>query len=275
MINWQSQLCADWVAFNSNYHRESWFAVLPNLLKHFPDYNYLELIPEVEAKSVVLPVGIRCAELGQPTTEQPGSLPEFVEGKGSRKRLDDQATLHANLPLIVWNQRWEYDKRPDLFFELLYRLQDAGIEFRVAVAGENFRNVPSEFEEAQSRLAEQIIHWGYIESYRDYVSLLQRADLVISTAIHEFFGISILEAIVAGVFPLLPNRLSYPELIPETLHAACLYRNDEELFQKACQRLQSPRKAPPSLQRHIQNRFDWTIVARQVDTLLTEMVVEQ
>ncbi|MBV7332618.1 DUF3524 domain-containing protein [Chloroflexi bacterium TSY] len=33
MINWQSQLCATRIAFNSNYHRQSWFAELPKLLK--------------------------------------------------------------------------------------------------------------------------------------------------------------------------------------------------------------------------------------------------
>ena len=30
---------------------------------------------------------------------------------------------------------------------------------------------------------------------------------------HEFFGISAAEAIAAGLFPILPNRLAYPELI--------------------------------------------------------------
>ncbi|MBV7332622.1 glycosyltransferase [Chloroflexi bacterium TSY] len=175
-------------------------------------------------------------------------------------------------PLILWNQRWEYDKRPDLFFELLYRVQEAGIDFRLAVAGENFRNVPSEFEEARIRLDNQIVHWGYIKSYCDYASLLQQADLVISTAIHEFFGVSILEATIAGAFPLLPNRLSYPELIPKSLHAACLYDDPDELFYKTCQRLQAPRKAPPSLQQHIRECFDWKVVVQQLDELLIEII---
>ena len=35
MINWLSQLSADTVVFNTAYHRRSWFAELPNLLKHF------------------------------------------------------------------------------------------------------------------------------------------------------------------------------------------------------------------------------------------------
>jgi len=39
------------VIFNSDYHRQSWFGALPNLLKHFPDYNHLEKIEAVQARS--------------------------------------------------------------------------------------------------------------------------------------------------------------------------------------------------------------------------------
>ena len=202
MINWLSQLSVDRILFNSEFHRRSWFGELPNLLKHFPDYNHLELIEQVKARAHVLPVGI--------------DLPAEVPPKKA-----------AGAPLILWNQRWEYDKCPQRFFRLLYRLDEAGHDFRLAVAGENFRNVPEEFEEAATRLAHRIEHWGYLPSRRAYLELLQRASLVISTADHEFLGISILEAVEAGAFPLLPNRLSYPELIPPSLHAACLYDDEE------------------------------------------------
>jgi glycosyltransferase involved in cell wall biosynthesis len=76
------------------------------------------------------------------------------------------------------------------------------------------------------------VHWGYLPTRADYVALLSQADLVISTAEHEFFGISVLEAICAGAFPLLPNRLSYPELIPAELHPACLYADEDDLAQE-------------------------------------------
>ncbi|MEZ4706258.1 MAG: DUF3524 domain-containing protein [Caldilineaceae bacterium] len=262
MFNWSSQLCADGVAFNSRYHLESWFDEVPRLLKHFPDYNHLPLIDEVRAKSVVLPVGIRCDRLAPN-----GDNVEFDETAGASW----ETSPTGQAPLIVWTQRWEYDKRPDLFFNLLYRLDEAGAPFQLAVAGENFRNVPDEFAEAQQRLHDRIVHWGYLDAYADYVDLLRRADLVISTAIHEFFGISILEAIVAGAFPLLPNRLSYPELIPAALHSACLYADEEDLFAKALHRLQAPRPTPPSLRNHVLAEYDWGYVAARYDALLSAM----
>ncbi len=247
MVNWLSQLCADRVLFNSQFHRRSWFGAMPNLLKHFPDYNHLELIEEVKARASVLPVGV-----------------EPLPAPGRRGR--------AGAPLIVWNQRWEYDKRPRAFFDLLYRLDESAHDFSLAVAGENFRKTPDEFEEARRRLAHCIEHWGYLPSREAYLDLLQRADLVISTAAHEFFGISILEAVQAGAFPLLPNRLSYPELIPASLHPACLYDDEEELFHMAAARLKMPRAAPPSLRRAVSERFSWPVVAAAYDGFFESLV---
>jgi glycosyltransferase involved in cell wall biosynthesis len=244
LINWRSQLAADGVIFNSRYHRRAWFRALPKLLKHFPDYTHLAQIESVRHRSHVLPVGLSLSPPGPLTPSQP--------------------------PLILWNQRWEYDKRPDRFFALLDRLQDAGLDFRVAVAGENVRQAPDVFLAARARLGERIVHWGYLPSRESYLNLLARADLVISTADHEFFGISVLEAIAAGAFPLLPRRLSYPELIPPTLHAACLYHDEDELFAKAVQRLTLPRRAPPSLRDHVRAVYDWAAVAPRYDTLLEE-----
>lgn len=244
LINWLSQVAADGVFFNSRYHLESWFDELPKLLKHYPDYNHLELIEQVRRRSEVMPVGIHAAAFA---------------GDGVQRSGNSQP------PLIVWNQRWEYDKRPDRFFELLYRLQTAHVPFRLAVAGENFRNAPTEFETARHRLADHIVHWGYLPSRAAYIALLAQADLVISTAEHEFFGISVLEAIDAGAFPLLPNRLSYPELIPAELHPACLYADEEDLAQKASRWLTQPRPAPASLRQHIAEHYAWPVVARLYD----------
>ena len=37
--------------------------------------------------------------------------------------------------------------------------------------------------------------------------------IMVLTANHEFFGIGIVEAVAAGAYPLVPNHLSYPEIL--------------------------------------------------------------
>jgi glycosyltransferase involved in cell wall biosynthesis len=58
----------------------------------------------------------------------------------------------------------------------------------------------------------KISHFGYVENRDDYYKMLVQGDIVVSTARHEFFGISIVEAVRAGCFPVVPKRLVYPEL---------------------------------------------------------------
>ncbi|MCO5183936.1 MAG: DUF3524 domain-containing protein [Anaerolineae bacterium] len=215
-INYASMLAADEIWFNSRFHYESWFNALPGFLRRFPEYNELETVAMLHRKAHIMPVGVDWQRL------EPG-----IEKKESAE------------PLILWNQRWEYDKNPRAFFDLLDKLDRAGLPFRVALCGENFSNQPVEFEQAIVRLGERIVHSGYADE-ATYRRLLWQADIVISTALHEFFGISIVEAIYCRTFPLLPHRLSYPELIPPQYHADVLYADSAELEQMAINALTQP-----------------------------------
>ena len=73
----------------------------------------------------------------------------------------------------------------------------------------------------------QLIHFGSIEQKKEYQELLLQADVVLSTAKHEFFGVSVMEGVAAGCYPVCPNRLSYPELYPKE----CLYNTNNQMFQ--------------------------------------------
>ena len=104
-VNYTSMLAADRVFFNSQYHHDSFFEALPRFLKHFPEYNELNTVGELRVKSVVLPVGV-----------------DFGRLKCDEKR----GVRSEEVPLIIWNQRWEYDKNPEAFFAALYELADEG-----------------------------------------------------------------------------------------------------------------------------------------------------
>jgi glycosyltransferase involved in cell wall biosynthesis len=282
MIQHLSMLAADRVFFNSRYHLESWFAEVPRLLKHFPDYTHLETVETTRAKSQTLAVGCDLRRLdpetrrrgdtetrrrgdtetrrqGDTETRRQGDTETRRRGDWETGRLEDEETtkLGDYGPLVLWNQRWEYDKDPETMLRALYALADEGLRFRVALAGENFRVTPAEFDEARSRLGDRLVHYGYAESEAEYAGLLHRADIVLSTAIHEFFGVSVVEAIYCGCLPVLPNRLSYPELIPPELHGRCLYNDFSDLLTKLRSAIAVP--AAPSGLRPAMASFDWSV----------------
>jgi glycosyltransferase involved in cell wall biosynthesis len=97
----------------------------------------------------------------------------------------------------------------------------------------------------------------------------------VSTAIQENFGISIVEAVRCGCYPLLPNNLSYPELIPEKYHTDCLYNSQEELEEKLSTILATPgkyRDKRGGLASHMET-YSWELVIDKYDKELEELVV--
>ncbi len=176
--------------------------------------------------------------------------------------------------MILWNQRWEYDKDPETLLAALYALMDEGAPFRVALAGKNARVEPAEFTAARERLGSRLVHCGYIESETEYARWLHAADVVLSTAIHEFFGVSIVEAIYCGAWPVLPDRLSYPELLPPEAHAGCLYRDFDGLLARLRPLLAGPPPDPAltaTLSAALRTwvaRFDWSVQGPVYDDLL-------
>jgi glycosyltransferase involved in cell wall biosynthesis len=247
-INYASMLSADRIFFNSEFHSRELLDELPRFLRHFPEYNELQSVPQLAAKSSVLPVGIDLASLEKGNAPAPRGI-----------RSDEP-------PLLIWNQRWEYDKNPDQFFKVLARLAQEGQEFRLAVCGEQFAREPREFNVAREQLADHIVHWGYADR-EQYARLLWLATATVSTAIHEFFGISILEAMYCQTYAALPNRLSYPELLPQELHRDCLYEDENELLEKLKWALQHPPAAREIGRRLSQaaSPYDWPTIAPVYD----------
>jgi len=251
VINWLSMVAADRVLFNSQFHLEDWFDELPRLLKHFPDCSHLGAVENVRQKAAVLHVGC--------------DLRRF-DDVGARQRAP------GDPPVILWNQRWEYDKNPETFFRALQAVIAEGVAFRVVLAGKSQCQNAPEFEQAHARLGERVIHFGHA-SPTDYVELLCRSDIVVSTAIHEFFGVAVVEAIYSGCFPVLPRRLVYPELVPTVYHRSCLYDSFGglvELLVWALTHAEDRKRIAKEL-RPAMVRFDWPKMAPRYDQVFEGM----
>jgi glycosyltransferase involved in cell wall biosynthesis len=205
-INYVSALAADKVFFNSEYHRDSFLEALPRFLHRFPDRKGKENVEIIKTKSEVLHLGM--------------DLSRFDEFRDSEKEKNSD-------PVILWNHRWEYDKRPKAFFKQLFRLKNRSIKFKLVVLGEQNDVQPPIFEKAKEQLSDEILHWGYTEDFETYARWLWRADILPVTSNQDFFGGSVVEAMYCDCHPILPNRLAYPDHFPEKVQRDYLYEQGE------------------------------------------------
>jgi glycosyltransferase involved in cell wall biosynthesis len=250
-INYTALLAADAACFNSAFHRDALLAALPGLPGRFHDYREPELVAQIATRCHVLHPGIELAAFDQ---DAPGP------------HRDD-----AGPPVILWNSRWEYDKAPEAFFAALRAVAARGSQFRLIVAGEHIDPGEPNFAEARAWAEPFCLWWGYAPDPASYRALLRRADIVISTAVQEFFGIAVLEAVYAGCVPLMPRRLSYPELLPAALHQDYLYDSPEDLvgrIETTIAQIDTLRR--PEL-RAMADRFRWERQAPLYDALFEDL----
>lgn len=187
LMNLKSGLAATASWFNSTFHQEAFLAGLAELMQRLPRPRLSFAIDQIRAGASVLHPGIDPMPEREPRPPGP---------------------LH-----LLWAARWEHDKNPEDLFRALGLLIERKVPFRISVIGQQFRTVPEVFAEWRPRLGDRVVRWGYLEDREAYLRALLEADVMVSTAHHEFFGIGIMEGVAAGAFPLVPNRLSYPELL--------------------------------------------------------------
>ena len=241
-INFTTAITADSLAFNSQYNLNSFLEGINDYLKKATDMEFSGVLQSIKNKSTVI---------------YPGLNFSMIDKNSSGTAASEKG------PVIVWNHRWEHDKDPEYFFSTLYRLHEKKIPFQLIVLGQSFRNHSDCFVEAQKRLADHILHFGYVDSKQQYSRLLCQGDIVVSTARHEFFGISVIEAVRAGCFPLLPDRLAYPELFgPEYLY------DGQRLSKRLIQIISQSRKMDTQTSLELTDRFQWSFIKKEYEKWL-------
>ena len=190
--NWESWRASDEVWFNSAFHRDAVVDALPRWADAQPEPFPVD---QVIDRFHVVPVGV----------EPPAGL----------------RSPNSGPPIILWPHRWEPDKGPDVFERALAKLVASNLDFRLVLAGEDPAGSSVKTAIIEQH-ADRVLGAGPFDR-TEYERWLHVADIVVSCASHEFFGIAVVEALMAGCVPVLPDALSYPELIPPELRDAALY----------------------------------------------------
>ncbi len=193
-VSLYSAMAATRIVFNTEFNRRTFLSGVEAQLKKMPDCIPVGVVESLAEKASVLPVPI--------------------------ENLEHQFPPQNDTARIVWNHRWEYDKGPDTLLravQLLDAKLPSGYRLLFHIVGQQFRQHPAAFAELEQLLERRNWKgcWGYIESREDYIKLLQDSDFVLSTALHDFQGLSVLEAVSAGCRPVLPRRMAYPEFFGE------------------------------------------------------------
>ncbi|MEP5569015.1 MAG: DUF3524 domain-containing protein [Halioglobus sp.] len=195
MVSIYSALAADKIAFNSAFNRDSFLQGCRTLFARLPDFVPEGVVEVMEKKSQVLPVPLLPAPaqagVGWPSRPQPESI------------------------RILWSARFEHDKGGDELYAILEGLEASSQHYELAVTGQQFRNSPPVFAKIEQEFEHRLVQFGFVESGDDYHALQRGADIILSTARHEFQGLAVMESVRAGCIPVVPDRLAYVETYPE------------------------------------------------------------
>ncbi|MEZ5167673.1 MAG: DUF3524 domain-containing protein [Acidimicrobiales bacterium] len=249
---WRSLVVADRIWCNSQFHLDEVVAAVADLLGSVPDHPHDALLDEVAARMEVMPVGV---DLGWV-----GTSPRRLEGA-------------ALSPLVVSNQRWHHDKDVGAVVRELRRLARGGVDFRVAVVGDHEGGEALHIDPVLDDLGARVVARGHLgrDAYR---RLLREADIVVSAAHNEFFGIAVVEALAAGCVPVLPRRLAYPETVPAEFHEGALYDSGdlEPALRTAITDVDQRRRSVVGLAEAMR-RFDWAVLAPRYDDAIDRLAV--
>ncbi len=234
------------VVFNSRFHRDQFLAAATELFAKLPDMRPQGLVDKIAGRSRVLPIPV---------------APGEAHGFNRESRTG---------PLrLVWNHRWEHDKDPEALFKALFGLADSGADFQAAVIGPRPARWPEVFDKAPARLGDRLVQLGPADTRDQYWQWLFWADVAVSTARQEYFGLSMAEAVWAGCLPVAPADLVYPELYPPQ----CLYRRGD--LQEALAALATdPDQTRRGNWRNLAKDFTWTIQAPAWQEVIREAIDE-
>ena len=255
MVTLYSALSAQKVVFNSGHNKSTFLSGVAALLKKLPDEVPNDVVKLLETKSSVIPVPLEssCFELASVKTK-------------------------ARPLTLLWNHRWEYDKGPERLFAIVRQLFEQAPELPLCfhIVGQQFRQEPAVFAELKFLLvrAGWLGEWGFLPT-KTYQAVLAQSDVALSTALHDFQGLAVLDAVAAGCTPLLPNRVAYPDFFDfEYLYSSVESADYARETQSAVNAIKAYGHNTRLLKAPDVTQFSWPTLAPIYDQAIRSLVAE-
>lgn len=197
-LNLSTALAADQVWFNSAHHRAVFLEAAKQWMERMPKPKPTGMVQKVKAKSKVLPLGLHLEDWDQFKPQQ--GMPSWSS---------------VETPILLWNQRWSWDKGTDAWMHLVDNILQRDLPAEFVVMGKPFERVPDGWESMKERMGGRCLHWGFVESDREYIKWLWRSTIAPLSPKQEFFGLAVVEAMRCQTLPWVPREHAYPETMPE------------------------------------------------------------
>ena len=194
-LNISTCLASDRIWFNSSHHREAFLDAAEHWMRRMPKPHLPGLARHLQDKSEVRHLGLSF---------------------NAWRRPEETSTdfKHVDVPLVVWNHRWSWDKGTDAWMAFVDEVVDRDLPVEFVVLGASFGRQPEGWEAMRERMGNRCLHWGYADSQEDYQAWLWRAHLAPIQPHQEYFGLSVVEAMRCRTLPWVPSSHAYTDTMP-------------------------------------------------------------
>lgn len=187
---------------------------------------------------------------------------------------------------IVFSNRWDEEKDPDMFVTLLELLSMRGKKYKVAVTTSRKSLESGSAKTAYERLlllsAKNIHDITIFEgiSKADYYGIVANSKVFITTSPEEMFGYCLVEALALGCHPIARNCASHPEIITQFNHEEFLASQysmfgvlPKEVIEAYDRYLYSdPQQAVDKIMRAVENPIPKPYLTREYDRSIAKML---
>jgi hypothetical protein len=128
-----------------------------------------------------------------------------------RSRVKEQGGWQARDRRVVFASRWDQEKQPDFYMDLIEHINDSSITFSVLPSTKLRSNRPDLIQRARSLEARGQLEICPTHSKDHYYSEIARSRVLFNCALQDWTSVTVSEADALGTNVLFPAYRSFPE----------------------------------------------------------------